>query len=628
MTSRAGKPDTDADRELQKCLDAPLVKSFVMIAGAGSGKTTSLVKALNHLKKHRGVDLKRRGQRVACITYTEVAKKEILTDVDNEPLFCVSTIHSFLWTLIRPFQEDIRTWLAAHLVGESQDLEKPSVTKKQRRTLERDQKRLAKLRDQEVALRGVKRFTYGAGADYAKGILGHETIIKLAPALLLTSPLLRDLVTRQFPFVFVDESQDTNPEVVRALKAVASDAPGRFCLGFFGDPMQKIYATGVGEIEHRNDWALIKKPENFRSSANVLAVLNQIRAQSDGLEQKSGYIENRPQAPGTARLFVVPADDNRAGRLRAVRKWMADATGTPAWMQDTGDAGAHILVIVHRMAARRLGFEQVHAALNDKVPTSVSEGFRDGTTWIVRPFLSFILPLVDALRDKRDFDAISLLRTHCPCLSSEQLCGISVPELLLQLKKDTEALAALLDPAGVSSVQQVLTFIRDHQLMTLDNRFTHALEASEDLASDGETPDEVSEDGAAAAFLKCPVKQLWGYRKYIKDESPFFTQQGVKGAEFERVLTVVDDDEGSYNLFSYNKYFGVEELSAKDLANRNSGKETVIERTRRLFYVCCSRAIQDLAVVVFTRDVSGTALKIQQTGLFPREQVQVFEELL
>ena len=86
-----------------------------MVAGAGSGKTTSLVKALSHLSGTRAPDLRRRGQRVACITYTAVAVGEILSDVGNDALFHVSTIHSFLWTIVHPFQRDLRQWVAGRI---------------------------------------------------------------------------------------------------------------------------------------------------------------------------------------------------------------------------------------------------------------------------------------------------------------------------------------------------------------------------------------------------------------------------------------------------------------------------------------------------------------------------------
>jgi DNA helicase-2/ATP-dependent DNA helicase PcrA len=145
-----------------------------------------------------------------------------------------------------------------------------------------------------------------------------------------------------------------------------------------------------------------------------------------------------------------------------------------------------------------------------------------------------------------------------------------------------------------------------------------------DPAVDGGGDEELREKRAIEAYFSCPANQLWGYRSYIEDESPFFTQQGVKGTEFARVLTVVDDDESSHFQFSYNKYFGITRLSETDRKNQAEGKETVVDRTRRLFYVCCSRAVQDLAVAVFAQDVFLAEKKILEMGLFPPDQIHVF----
>src|SRR3546814_20687317 len=82
--------------------------------------------------------------------------------------------------------------------------------------------------------------------------------------------------------------------------------------------------------------------------------------------------------------------------------------------------------------------------------------------------------------------------------------------------------------------------------------------------------------------------------------STFATQQGVKGAEFDRVMVIIDDDEGrAQTLFSYGKYFGITPLSDRDQENLAQGLDSVLGRTRRLFSFRCSRAVQDLAVVLF-----------------------------
>ena len=115
MIRRAAQPDTPADLRLRECICAQQRRSFVMVAGAGSGKTTSLIKALAVIINEHGDTLKRNRRRVACITYTEIAAGEIWADVGNNPLIHVSTIHSFLWTIVRSFQGDIRTWVAGRI---------------------------------------------------------------------------------------------------------------------------------------------------------------------------------------------------------------------------------------------------------------------------------------------------------------------------------------------------------------------------------------------------------------------------------------------------------------------------------------------------------------------------------
>lgn len=618
MTSRIGQPDTEADLLLRGCLDQNPLTSFVMLAGAGSGKTTSLVKALAHLSRTRSTELRRRGQQIACITYTEVAVGEIWGDVGNDTLFHVSTIHSFLWTIVRPFQQDLRRWVAGRIeekiAAAQEKLDNPRTRANTKETAARDIERYQR---QSEALAAVARFNYGTGSDYAKGILGHDDILKIGPALIGERPLLRALVANRFPFIFVDESQDTSPIFVAALKQIAETVGAGFCLGFFGDPMQKIYTTGAGPIALEAGWNEITKPENFRCPTQVLGVVNRIRAEDDGLQQTRGRTITRDgvieSVVGTARLFILPADEGRTERVAQVRRWLADTGGDPAWESDDEAADVRVLVLVHRMAARRLGFPNLYAALNDQAPPSLKDGLLDGTAWVLRPFMIFILPLVIAARAGHDFDVMTLLRAHCPLLVKERLSGLNTAELLAQLRQDVPQLVAMMDQGAATTIREVLAFVRQHELASLDDRFTAYL-ADGQAETDGDA--EHAETQAVTAFLACAATECWGYRDYIEDQSPFSTQQGVKGAEFDRVLVILDDEEGDYNLFSYGKYFGITPLSATDEKNLAEGADSVLGRTRRLFYVCCSRAVQELAVILFVPDVAAAHRAIEARGLF------------
>lgn len=630
MTTRIGKPDTAADVGLRSCLEQKPLSSFIMVAGAGSGKTTSLVKALDYLGHTRGADLRRRGQQIACITYTDTAVGEIWGDVGNAPLFHISTIHSFIWKIVHPFQQDLREWIVARIDEKAADakdkISKPRTQQKTRDRLIRDIDRLNSSRNDIFHL---PRITYGTGSDYAKGILGHDDILKVGPALITDRPLLCALIAQKFPFIFIDESQDTSPSLVAALKTVAETVSDNFCLGFFGDPMQKIYTAGVGAIPADQSWNHITKTENFRCPMSVLAVINQIRAEDDGLVQIGGRMIShdgkREPVMGTARMFVLPADHRRNERLVKVRKWLAKENSDPLWESDSKEGDIRILVLVHRMAAKRLGFADLYAALNDNGPSSLKEGLLDGTAWVLAPFLKYLLPLARASQAGKDFDVVAALRANCPLLSKERLGNCNIVELLARLKSDVAYLVEMLNEKQGCTIRDVLVYVHQREIALLDDRFSCFLAAVVASQSENDEENTTPESVSIAAFLNCPAKQLWGYLTYVDEQSPFSTHQGIKGAEFQRVIVVLDDEEGDYNLFSYSKLFGIAPLSDADAKNIAEGKDSVIGRTRRLFYVCCSRAVQDLAVVMFVSDVRAATDAIVAKGFFPPESVHMLE---
>lgn len=622
MTRRSGQPDTQADLDLRACLDERPQRSFVMVAGAGSGKTTSLVKALAHLGQTRRAELKTRGQRVACITYTEVAVKEIWGDVGNDLLFHVSTIHSFLWTVVRPFQVNLKTWVVARIhqkIAEAQEHhEKPKTRPATRERLVGD---IARYRRNLEDVEHRTHFTYGAGSDFARGVLGHTDVIAASVDLIDQSQLLRNVIASRYPVLFVDESQDTRPDIVAAFRRIAETTPIEFCLGFFGDPMQKIYMDGAGEIDAPAEWRRITKPENFRCPQRVLRVVNAVRQPGDGLVQTRGRMDSVDGVPvpveGSARIFLLSADEHRSAKLAMVREWLRRVNHDEHWVSEDRAADVRALVVVHRMAAARLGFPNLYAALNDNSPSSIKEGLKDGSTWPLRPFLTYLLPLATAVHENRKFDVMTLLRAECPLLSSAGLAGANAPEVLMGLQSSTSELARLMQ-SNDAILREILVFASNAGMLQLDEAWTKYLGA-DPVALAGDDDPEVP---PVTAFLNCRVGELTGYRHYLEDLSPFSTQQGVKGAEFERVLVLVDDEEGQrQRQFSYEKYFGMAALSDTDQDNIDGGIDSVVDRTRRLFYVCCSRATRDLAVVMFVLDIATARAKIEETGLFELEDI-------
>lgn len=618
MTSRIGKPDTSTDKALYQRLDGNGVRHFVMIAGAGSGKTTSLVKALSHLDKSQGAKLRQRKQQIACITYTEVAVNEIWGDVENAPLFHVSTIHSFLWSVIKPFQSDLHIWVRNRLdekIAEAQ--EKIAKPRTQTATKERLKEDIERYKRQKEHLSLVKSFKYGTGSDYSNGTLGHSDILKIGPTFMTEHELMRNVIARRFPVIFVDESQDTDPSFVDALLQLARTVSEEFCLGFFGDPVQKIYLQGKGAILAEENWETIRKPENFRCPQKVLKVINKIRAEDDKLSQIRGrMIEHDGKlipVEGTARLFILPADERRQERLEFVQKWLAKQNDDPLWLPDAEKNDVRLLVLVHRMAATRLGFSDLYASLNDKAPDDLKSGLVDGTAWVLRPFLTYFLPLVTAQNRKEHFEVMRLLRNNCPRLQPDYLRENDAADELARLKEEITAFTKLLNDQEDIKIGDVVKFSHEKKIIDFDRRFEELVKvfiANEPLG-------ENNPENAGHRFMRCYARELWGYQKYIEDRSPFVTQQGIKGAEFQRVLVIIDDEEGEgQKNFSYGKYFGVTPLSDTDNKNISEGNDSVVDRTRRLFYVCCSRAVNDLAVVIFAHDTESMYKAIIEKDFF------------
>ncbi len=628
MKGRISTPDSDVDVALYKRLAGSGNRNFVMVAGAGSGKTTSLVKALVHVGRTQGSTLRRNGQQIACITYTDIAAEEIRRDVGDDGLFHASTIHSFLWGVIQPFQGNLREWVNRQLnekiAKEREKIEKPRT---RTATKARAEVNIERFQFQLADIGSIPRFRYGTGSDYSNGILGHSDILKIGPEFIMRYSLMQTVLAQRFPFIFVDESQDTDPSFVEALLQGARTAPESFCLGFFGDPMQKIYMQGVGPIPSENGWETLKKPENFRCPEAVLRVINRIRAEDDQLEQTRGrhIAKDGKLLPvkGSARVLILPADDQRQERLEDVRCWLADQDGDIGWLQEEDGQALRFLVLVHRMAANRLGFPKIYGALNDKSPQDLKSGLIDGTAWVVRPFLSYILPLVLARHEGREFEIMRLLRKHSQLFQPDALVGVDPAQLLSGLNERLVDLTAMLGNDGGVSVGDVVGFVKDENLMAFDEPYAELIDTYRKTT--GPVLDQSTEN-ATLRFMQSDATELWGYRRYIERLSPFATQQGIKGAEFDKVIIVVDDEEAkTNNTFSYGKYFGVSELSRTDEENIANEKDSVVDRTRRLFYVCCSRALSDLVVVIFSEDTKEMREAVRAKGFFEPECIHVFD---
>jgi DNA helicase-2/ATP-dependent DNA helicase PcrA len=612
---------TDNDRavsdEIAACLDGAKPKSFFLFAGAGSGKTRALVDALKAARQARGDDLRLNGQKIGVITFTNAACDEIKSRLQFDSLLEVSTIHSFAWTLIQGFDHDIREWLRTNLAEEIAEHQRDEA--KGRKGTKASAERLAKIASKTArrdALNEIPKFRYSpTGSNEGRDSLNHAEVIKLVAAFLEGKPAMARVLIGRFPILLVDESQDTHARLVDALFKVQARHRSEFCLGLFGDMMQRIYTEGRDDLgkDLPSDWATPEKRTNYRCPKRVIALINRIRSAVD-----TQFQEPRAGAPeGVVRLFILPGDtEDKSAAEEAVARKMAEITGDPGWGQKESYKS---LTLEHRMAAGRLGFKEMFVPLHEV--DALRSSLLDGSLPAVRVFAEEVLPLVKAHQADDQFGVAEVLRGASPLLTSHALAAAGDQSAQMKLARDGVAhLMALWEGEKQPSFFAVAQSLLETGLLELPDSLRIAMKARTPPATDG-TPstgnvlpeDELSARGQAIeTFLQAPFAQVEAYRTYISGKGSFDTHQGVKGREFARVMVIMDDGEARGFTFKYDKLFA----SAGD----NSDGATVAS-TRRLFYVTCSRAEESLALVAYTPQPTTVRDFVVNNGWFVTDEV-------
>lgn len=623
MNSVVGYPvedGPDADQIIQECLSLNRPKSFFLYAGAGSGKTHSLVKAVSDLKTRERKRLTFEGRQIAIITYTNAACEEIARRLQHDPLVIVSTIHAFSWRMIQGFNDDIREWLRIKLAADIVSLDdKLGKARSENKTARANRASRDSKTRRIAALDEITSFTYSpTGDNRGRQALNHSEVIQMAAAFIQQSPLL-DVMVDLHPVILIDESQDTNGALLDAFLMAQALTPNRFCLGLLGDTMQRIYNDGKERLKEAIpvDWAIPEKTMNRRCPRRVVELINAIRRGADDHQQ----IPKPDAIEGTVRMFCSQQIAGQDFGLEAkIAHRMLEITEDGQWA--AGAEGRKTLILEHKMASRRMGFEGVFTPLH--AAEHLRTGLLDGTLPVLRLFFENIMPILGASKIN-DFQLMEAVRLRSPLLDPKHMK--EVPDQLALLERvgaATDVLCSLFennDPL-ITDVVQILI---DTALLELPERLSAAQALGVTSDDPPDTPDrDALEIHAYQILLGRPFSEMAAYSGYTQGLSPFDTHQGVKGLEFPRVMVILNDEEAGGFLFSYEKLLGVKPPSDSDQKNQREGKDDALARTRRLLYVTCSRAEKSLAIVVYTAQPEVARQKVIDAGWLTPEEIEIF----
>lgn len=576
MFENEERPSESAGRialeRMFSCLDEG--RSFRLEAGAGAGKTYSLEKALLRLIDRCGKELLRKRQQIACITYTNVAKDEIISRIHSHQAVRPETVHGFCWSILQDFQTTLRE-LVPKLPSWADRLE-------------------------ETGDLGNRRVHYELGfADVTEEqiTLRHEDVLALMIQA-MTLPKFRKVMTARYPVLLIDEYQDTDAGFVNALKKWFLDQREGPLIGLFGDHWQKIYGEGCGLVEHAG-LEVIDKNANFRSVNAIVQVLNRMRPE---LPQ----MVSDPDAPGEARVFHT---NNWQGERRT-------GQGGGHWKDDTSPEAARayfqhvkarlvddgwdfavektkILMLSHSILAREQGYGSI---------TSIYGKYND--PWLKKsdPHIKFLSehlePACAAFEIQRYGEMFGYLGANMPCIRRHQ-----------DKVAWWDTMNELISLRSVGSIGEVIDFIAAQPHMRLPAELE---ERERKLTEIG--PEQAEGESRRVTQLRqlraVPYVELIALSKFIDGHTPFATKHGVKGAEFENVLVIVGR--------GWNKYNFVKTLEWMELGPP-ADKQEWFENNRNLLYVVCSRPKVRLALL-FTQLLTAMAMD-KITKLFGADNV-------
>jgi DNA helicase II / ATP-dependent DNA helicase PcrA len=552
------------------CLEAS--RSFRLEAGAGAGKTYSLIKALQFLIERNHQTLLKRSQQIACITFTNVAKNEIAARTDRNPLIFCETNHAFCWSLISGFQKPLRALVEALPAWKD--------------------------RIEEVGgSLGARAIEYNLGHRSVRDdrvYLHHDDVLPLTISL-MEHAKFRYMITDRFPIILVDEYQDTDKNWVEAIKAHFLGKPGSPQFGFFGDHWQKIYGDGCGKLEHVALTA-IGKEANFRSVKTVVDCLNRMRP------ELSQFVEN-PEAVGQVHVFHT---NDWQGQRQKGSHWAGDLPSDAGhkalesvmdkltqsgWNLSQGHT--KILMLTHRLLASEQGYSSLPAIFR----------FNEAFTKKEHPHIAFFVdelePACDAFAARKFGAMFEALGGATPLLRKHD-----------DKKSWNSAMAQLIKLREIGNVGQIIDLLHAQRRP----RLPEAVEKRErelrdfDRSAAEEMPPQLAE---LEKLREVPYSEIKALRSYLDGHSPFETKHGVKGAQFENVLVVIGRGWNQYNFGEMLELAGNPAIPA--------AKEASYERNRNLFYVACSRPKTRLALL-FTQFLSQEALTTLE-GWFGKDAV-------
>lgn len=595
-------------------------RNFLLSGGAGSGKTYSLVSVIRQVIAENPI------AKVACMTYTNAAVKEIEERVNHKNLY-VSTIHDFLWDNIKHFQKELKNAIIS--LANNKDFSKISI----------EEVNPIPENYFDVLPEGIQ---YKEFVRLREGIISHDELLIVANYLFEKYPKLSSILKDKFKFIFIDEYQDTNKVVVDTFLTHFKKSERKNIIGFFGDAMQSIYDDGIGNLnEYKGDDSSaiyeVSKKQNRRNPQLVIDLANKLR--TDGIRQEPSNDPNAPNmVEGVVKKGTILFLYSNDGDIKKVENYLQE---NYSW-DFNNSRETKELNLTHNLIADKAGFRTLMdiydkdhiLSFRDRIKKYLKENCI--TTDFSENTFGEVIQILQEGKSGRELKAVSPTNTmqifinsnlglynYAKSLNYYEFSKMYVDkDQLLDDKKQNEDdinkkgskrdnlirhLFKIQTNISLYKNKRYNEFLRatDYRFRiisiankrtlkeNIDNLVNVGVKTIEEVIADANEKgicvidDKLNDFKKNKKYLYNRVKdvkfnEFQKLYEYLEGQTPFSTQHKTKGTEFDNVLVILDN--GGWNNYNFGNLF------------LETGATSVLERTQKIFYVCCTRAKENLAV--------------------------------
>lgn len=608
-----------------------LKSHFKIYAGPGAGKTHFLVENVKNIVTQNSAIVESRSRKVLCVTYTNAAVDEIKKRLDKfTDCVDVCTIHGFIIEhIIQPFQQDLISLMESDFgisvrakgkitsqiegLGILHGIDKNEIyeyvkklnpsefssdvfdySKKAMGEIQTDNNSFAdsviKGETRQVKLKApskiaechiipLKQYVWSVVRK-----LTHDEVLYFGYRILETNPTALYAIRVKFPFIFVDEFQDTNPIQTLLIKLIGQRST---IVGVIGDIAQSIYSFqgarptdfGTFSIEGQRPIEEYVINGNRRSTANIVNLCIFLRQSDNKVKQvsKRAYNSEDEKAKAEAKKihFLIGSSQNVQGIIQAViqdggvvltRAWAAAFD----YIRDIDDEQSELLKSIYS------SYRPSPIQLRDEIVE------HNNVTW-VRAF-RFIFMLWEGYLNGSFIDILRSLQLY-GSIDPQKI----TPKVIYQIGKISKDIFSTIgdDTCTVSIIEAFNSKIKEQEYIDLRKAV---------FDDDFEIPLFDEYDDSRRDLIN---GLHWGtshklFTEVFSEDSKYMTVHQAKGLEWDKVIVSVTPNK--FDKIKLSALFSRPQLI----------DETPSDEFTRMYYVACSRAKEDLYIHIKTGCSSDT----------------------